>query len=163
MKKKLFSLCFLLVFSFISCKKGNDQDCDNVTFTKISFATGCTPVIVDHTTTDMLLVIRSIGELKASLSFENSIGIASCGIDHPIFKTDFSKSSIIIIKKQVQGIEPALIKQSLIRNCKDNSFTYNAEIKNGGYTAIGNYIGAIIIDKLPKNIKVDFNVRVLKE
>ncbi len=163
MKPQLFFLFSLFLFNLVSCKKSNVQNCGSLPFTKVSFGTDCRPVIVDKTTTDKFLIINSIEELKSVLHFENTAGSTPCGIDHPIFAVDFSKQSVIIIKKQVQGIEPILISESLTRNCSDLSIDYDVEIKNGGYTAIGNYIGAILISKIPNPTKVNFNIKVLKE
>lgn len=163
MKKQLLYLSFLLLISLISCKKSGKKDCGNVIFTTVAFTADCRPVIIDKTTTDMFLVIHSLEELKSALHFENTTGTAQCGTDHSIFSTDFSRQTLIIIKKHVDGIDATLINQSLAKNCSDNSINYKAEIKNGGYTAMGNYIGAILIDKIADDTKVNFDVKVVKE
>ncbi len=69
--------------------------------------------------------------------------------------------TLLIGKKALGGVPGKLIKQDVSLSCDSTELTYNVEIQNGGYTAIGNFIFGVLIPK--SNATVKFNVDVKKQ
>ncbi|MRX46437.1 hypothetical protein GJJ64_04460 [Pedobacter sp. HX-22-1] len=54
----------------------------------------------------------------------------------------------MIGKKRIGGIPGSLICQTWQKECGSNNYIYKVDIKNGGYTALGNFYFGIIVDKV---------------
>lgn len=151
----LYLLGLVILLSF-GCDKTDVSSCGPLNYAPVNFTETCKPIIVDEKIEDKFFVINSLEELRAILSFSDE----SCEQNAGIYKTDFSKYTLIIGKKVVTGIEGTLKSQSLTKDCTTNKVTYSANIKNGGYTAMGVYVFALITDKMPANAEVNFDINL---
>lgn len=142
----LYLLGLIVLLSF-GCDKTDVSSCRPLNYAPVSFTEACKPILVDGEIEDKFFVINSLEELRAVLSFSDE----SCEQNAGIYKTDFSKYTLIIGKKVVTGIEGTLESQSLTKDCTSNKVTYSANIKNGDAAAMGVYVFALITDKLPSN------------
>lgn len=149
----LFGLIIVLSFG---CDKADISSCGPLNFSPVVFSETCSPIIVDTKNEDKFFVINSLQELQTILSFSDE----KCEQNAGIYKTDFSKYTLIIGKKVASGVIPTLESQSLTKDCANNKVTYSANIKNGGFTAMGVYVFALITDKMPANTQVDFDVNL---
>jgi len=149
----LIVLIFLLSFG---CDKTDTSSCGPLNFAPVNFTETCRPIIIDDKNEDKFFVINSLEELRAVLSFSEE----GCEQNAGIFKTDFSKYTLIIGKKAVGWIEATLESQSLTKDCASNKITYSASIKNGDIATIGVYVFALITDKMPANTQANFDIKV---
>lgn len=156
---KIFQLSILcLIFLFwISCKKTNVDECGNILFTPLSFNKDCVPVIVDEKNEDHFFVVNSLAELKAILSF-HAKGENEC--NSQMESIDFNKYTLIIGKKKSAYQNPTLIDQAVSKDCENNIITYTANLSDGGFTALDHYVFAVLIDKIPEQVTMQFNIKL---
>lgn len=154
MKNSGLSWCILMVCLFFSQSCEEPEDCGPIGFTSINFSNYSSVIIADNEVEDRFLVINSKTEYDKHVFIEK----INAG-DFNISTIDYSKYTLLIGKKKVNGVAGTLISESFEKDCSSNSFIYKAIVKNGGYTAVGNFIFGIII---PKNIsEIAFHVELL--
>lgn len=147
---------FAVLICVCGCQKGEINQ--PVNFTPLEHLNECEINIVDDKDEDRFLIINSQADLDQNVFFINSEP-HSCAQLTEELTIDFDKWTLLIGKKQTTHIQGELIKQDVSRVGKD--IEYNVTIRNGGYTAIGQFRFGIVIPKTPSNNKVNFNVVVV--
>ncbi|MEJ7560062.1 MAG: hypothetical protein WKF66_17240 [Pedobacter sp.] len=154
------SFLILAVLTTLSCKKKESKECNDLNPFYYQIDQTCTGIGLGPTNEDpAIIVINSEEESKAILTVKDARG-SSCFEIPEIIKTDFSKYTVIVGQKNVAGVVASMVSQSVIKNCKENSITYSATIKNGGYQALGRYIFAVRIAKQSSSVKYHFDIQL---
>lgn len=134
----LFSLIIATLY-FSGCEK-QETDCGFLDFETIDFGNYPSLGIVNSDDEDKYLVINSEAE------FDEKVFISEG--DKERFHVDYNKYTLLLGKKRIGGIAGSLISQTWQKECGSNNYIYKVAIKNGGYTALGNFYFGIIIDKV---------------
>ena len=160
MKSPTCQLIIMVLFLTLSgCKKTDKKECPELNPFYFELNQVCLSLSAETSYEDKLYVINSESELRARLLVRGSA--TDCIINYEIFNTDFSKYTLVVGQKKVGGIVPAMVEQAIEKNCENNTITYSATIKNGGYTAIGSYIFAIRIIKQTNSAKYSEDIKVI--
>jgi len=136
-------------------------DCESksIDFRVINIEPSCQVKIIDSKLEDRFLVINSKKELEGSVIFGERDSENPCQeLENDFSELDFTKNTLLIGKKVVQGIQANLISQQVYQICTSDEITYSAEIRNGNYTAIGIYIFAVIVPKHYGNVQFDIKI-----
>ena len=162
MKKNNFFLLLLTSVTLLasSCEKNSDISCGNINFNPINVQTICSIVVQNKQVEDKFLVINSLEELNKNILLEDNVENSNCSDNSKLLNIDFTKYTLLIGKKTLEQTQGSLINQSVERDCNTNSYIYSINIKQGGYTALGNFIFGAIIEKIPTETTVKFNVKV---
>lgn len=128
-----------------------------VEFKPIEYLNECSLSIVDPENADSYLVINSQEELTQYILIHEK-GENACVKLSEELNIDFSKWTILIGKKRLTHIQGELIAQSVVKLDKD--LIYQVRIKNGGYTAIGQFRFGVLIPKISTGTNVTFDVQV---
>lgn len=128
-----------------------------VEFKSIGYLNECSLNIVDPENTDSYLVINSQEELTQHILIHEKEENACIQLSEEL-NIDFSQWTILIGKKRLTHIQGELITQSVVK--LDNDLTYKVRIKNGGYTAIGQFRFGVVIPKISTGTNVTFDVQV---
>lgn len=146
--------CILMICLFFSPGCERSDDCGPVDFTPINFSNYSSVKITDNEVEDKSLIITSKTEYDKYVFIDRVDG---SGFD--ISTIDYSKYTLLIGKKKINGVSGTLISQSFEKDCVSNRYEYKVLVKNGGYTAVGNFMYGIIV---PKNTtEIDFHVELL--
>ena len=153
MKNLILILSLTLFWMFSSSCEKSENDCQSpVEFQVIDFSKYPNIQCTGTTTNDKFFVINSTKDLNENILFnENNEGVA----------IDFTSHTLLIGNKSINGIPGNLVNQSLLSNCDSSILTYNVNIKNGGYTALGSFIFGILIPKT--NAEVKLNIELTRE
>lgn len=141
----------------VACKKGNNENSQPITFHALEHLNGCSINIVDNEHVDRYLVINSQEELNQYIIM-NDEDHSACVEAGKELRVDFTESTILIGKKRLNYIEGELIKQSV--HHFNEKIVYKVSIKNGGYTAIGQFRFGVVIPKISNPSSVEFDVVV---
>lgn len=156
MKNRLyyFLLLSFITLTHLSCKKTERKDCADLAPLYYELDQQCTTGLQFNSTIKdpALFVINSEDELKASLTVISAVDLVCKGAAE-FWKTDFSKYTLIVGQKDVSGMVASMVNQQVVKNCSENSITYSATIKNGGYQALGRYVFAVRIAKQSSDVK----------
>lgn len=147
-------ISFTLTILATGCKK-TEKNCGSIDFVPLDFASLKISAIGDETVADKFLVINSIEEYKRLVITDG--GSESPGGD----QIDFSRYTLLIGKKKLSALQGTLQTQSVDQLCGTDKYVYSLEIKNGGYTAIGNFYYGVLIPKLTSG-SVETNIRILE-
>lgn len=71
---------------------------------------------------------------------------------------DFKRSTLLIGKKAVQGIQPALISKQVTRSCENNGLIYSSKV-NGNYEASGVHLFTVIGPKFSGDVRSRYSKR----
>lgn len=129
-----------------------------IDFIPIESLNECHIDIVDGEHTDNYLIINSQAQLNQFIII-NSEDQGACIQLSQQLNVDFSKYTILIGKKRLPAIQGELLEQSVLNIGK--GLIYKVAIKNGGYTAIGQYRFGVIIPKISSRTNVKFDVNVV--
>lgn len=138
-------------------KLGDQTDIQSVDFTTLDHLNECSISIIDTENTDRYLVINSQEELDQYIVFNHKDNGPCIQLIEEL-DIDFSKWTLLVGRKRISHIEGELIKQDVFN--LDNNITYEVTIKNGGYTAIGQFRFGVVIPKISKNTNVNFDITV---
>lgn len=154
MKTKLSLICITFLMSIaVSCDK-SDKLCEDIDFVPINLEYSTTR-IENNQVTDKFLVIDSQED------FQTKVILTKPDSENNSPDIDFSKYTLLIGKKKIGGIEGSLISQSVKKSCRSNKYVYSVNIKQGGYTALGNFYFGVLIPKI-QNASVEFDVQVIE-
>ena len=136
-------------------KETNGQLID---FIPIESLNECHVDIVDGEHTDNYLIINSQAQLNQYIII-NSEDQSACIQLSQQLNVDFSKYTVLTGKKRLTAIQGELLEQSVLNIGKD--LIYKVTIKNGGYTAIGQFRFGVIIPKISNDTNVKFDILVI--
>lgn len=154
----------LISIFLVGCKKDTTSVCETVEYIDLEIPQIYQPMVMEDKVEDRFLIINSRAELEQSFSFRgHSQNIGCEEAETRIEEIDFSSYTLLLGKKVVQGVVPSLKSQSLHKICGSNDLRYTLEVINGGYTALGVYVFAILINKLPGSSAVHFDITVSNE
>lgn len=154
--RKMIRVIAIVILPLLGgCDKENVHQ--SVDFEPIGHLNECSVKVVDSENADSYLVINSQEELTQYILIHESEEYACIKLSEQL-NTDFSKWTILIGKKRLTHIQGELITQSVVK--LDNDLTYKVRIKNGGYTAIGQYRFGALIPKISTGVNVTFDVQV---
>ncbi|QEK52740.1 hypothetical protein FYC62_14540 [Pedobacter aquae] len=145
----LFSL-IVATLTFSGCDK-QETDCGFLSFETVDFRNYPSLGIVNGDEEDKYLVINSKAE------FDEKVFISE--EDKERFHLDYNKYTLLLGKKRIGGIPGGLISQTWQKECGSTNYIYKVDIKNGGYTALGNFYFGIIVDKVSAD-EVMFDVNL---
>lgn len=148
--KKLFLLISLgiCMITGLNCEKSNE--CGPVDFTPIDFSDYSSVIIVDEKEEDKFLVINSKTE------FDQKVFIKGIDLEeYDLSDIDYTKYTLLIGKKRVNQITGTLVSQSFEKECGSNGYVYKVLVRNGMYTALGNFYFGIVIPKTTLKIKFE--------
>ncbi len=154
MKKLTFFsfFSFMLFFNF-GCEN-NETTCPIISYEIIDFSKYSNFIIEDTEIKDVFLVVNSIEKFNDFVKYESRDLN-----DDRLSSIDYSKNTLLIGKKKINGISGSLINQSVNLLCDNLNIKYQVQIRNGGYTANGNFYFGVIVPKVESS-KVIFDIQV---
>lgn len=151
----IFGIWVMVSPLFGSCQK--EEINQSVEFKPIEYLNECSLNIVDPENADSYLVINSQEELTQHILINEKEENACVKLSEEL-NIDFSKWTILIGKKRLTHIEGELITQNVVK--RNNELIYKVRIKNGGYTAIGQFRFGVLIPKISTGANVTFDIQV---
>ncbi len=152
MKNSILLPSLLALFTLLSfsCEKISNK-CDSpVVFQAIDFSNYSEIQISNQKVEDKFFVINSQEDFDRNTSFAHN---------NEQMNINFDTYTLLIGKKALGGVPGKLIKQDVSLSCDSTELTYNVEIQNGGYTAIGNFIFGVLIPKSNATVKLNVDVK----
>ncbi|HYK76772.1 MAG TPA: hypothetical protein VEV16_07335 [Daejeonella sp.] len=133
-----------------SCKK-SEINCSPVSLKTIDLSDPAYIPLLGSRVEDRFLVINSKSEF---------LELAEKPVKEEV-NIDFKQYTLFVGKKRLTAINGTLMSQNVARDCDANKYIYHVQIKNGGYTALGNFVFGALIPKVQNSGRVDFNVEVI--
>lgn len=155
--KNLIICLAILIFGF-SCNAGEFYEEGDIEFKSIKDLNNCPVNILNSEHEDQFLVVNSIEELESQILWANAV-TNSCTSLKEALDIDFSSNTLLIGKKRIPHIEGELISERVFRS-GSAEYTYEVSLWDGGYTAIGQFRFGVIIPKIPKGSKVNFDIEI---
>lgn len=155
----IFIPFLLAFFLFVGCNKKQDFVPQSVSFQSIDHLNDCSIDIENTEDEDIYLVINSQEDLEKYVIKDPIQAAQPCTDLQNELTIDFSKNTLLIGKARLTALEGKLMEQSL-ENTGPEEYQYNIRIRNGGYTAIGQFKFGVLVHKIPKGSHIKFNVLI---
>jgi hypothetical protein len=150
MKTLKLTITLIGILNFFGCDDSK-LNCGEVPFSTLDFSNVPNLQIVNNDVEDLYLVINSKEEFEEKIFLNDGEGREQ-------FEIDYRRNTLLIGKVKLTGIEGTMVEQSVENTCKSKSYTYNLVVKNGGFTALGNFYFGVVIPKKEEK-EIIFNIK----